>query len=232
MEIPAHDDIFWKRKTIKEKFYLTWQVIWGLPKSFGSKGFKLPILCSYHVMISKLKGAVIIDSPYHLGMIKLGFTAPETYDNHRLSFVWVNDGIVTFAGNAGMRNGVSIRNYGYLTFGNNFHISSPSTIICYKAITFGEDVLIGWNCEFTDGDAHKIYKVSDQSRSRTNHDQEIVIGNHVWIAANVKILKGTKIGDNVIIAASSIITKPITGENQIIGGYPARVIKEGVNWYV
>ena len=33
MEIPAHDDIFEKLKTIKEKFYLTWQVIWGLPKS-------------------------------------------------------------------------------------------------------------------------------------------------------------------------------------------------------
>lgn len=239
MDIPVHNDAYWAKRSFKSVVYLAWQVICGMPKSiifnlkyFGLKGLKLPVLCSYKVKLSKLRGYVEVNSRYHFGMIKLGFTAPEMYDNHKLSFVWVNDGLITFKGTAGIRNGVAIRNYGYLTFGNEFHVSSPSTIICYKKIIFGDDVLIGWNCEFTDGDAHKIYAIGDEKKKRLNEDKTIIIGDHVWVAANVKVLKGTVVGNNVVIAAGSILTKPIQGDNQIIGGHPARVIKEGINWYV
>ena len=33
----------------------------------------------------------------------------------------------------------------------------------------------------------------------------IEIGNNVWIGANTIILRGTKIGDNAVIAAGSIV---------------------------
>lgn len=33
----------------------------------------------------------------------------------------------------------------------------------------------------------------------------VEIGNNVWIAANAIILRGTKIGDNVVISAGSIV---------------------------
>ena len=78
----------------------------------------------------------------------------------------------------------------------------------------------------------KIYRIIDSKKIRTNVDKEIRMGNHVWVASNVKVLKGSAIGNNNIIAAGTILTKPIKGNNMIIGGNPAKIIREGVNWYV
>ena len=235
----VRDEVYWKKRSLKETLYLVWQVLLGLPKTiifnfhyFGIKGLKLPVLCSYKVKFLKLRGKVIIDLDHRFAMIKLGFTAQGAYDNSKLSFLWINDGIIRFKGNAGIRNGVSIRNYGLLVFGDRFHISSPSTIICYKGVTFGDDVLIGWNCEFFDGDAHKIYILDGEKRIHINENKEIVVGDHVWFGANSKIYKGVHIGNNVVVAGNSVVVRPIVGDNLIIGGFPAKVLRSGIDWTV
>ena len=70
-------------------------------------------------------------------------------------------------------------------------------------------------------------------RYRDNHPYEnspirknksVIIGNDVWIGANVIILPGVKIGDGAIVAAGSIVTKDVE-PYQIVGGCPARYIK-------
>ena len=58
---------------------------------------------------------------------------------------------------------------------------------------------------------------------------DIKIGNHVWIGANVTILKGVSIGDGSIVAAGSVVTKSIP-EACLAAGVPAKVIKENVQW--
>lgn len=45
-------------------------------------------------------------------------------------------------------------------------------------------------------------------------EAEIIIGNNVWIGANVTILKGTKIGDNAVIAAGSVLVGEVP-ENSV-----------------
>ena len=55
--------------------------------------------------------------------------------------------------------------------------------------------------------------------------ENIIIGNNVWIGANVTILDGVRIKDGVIIAAGAVVTKNIE-QNRIVGGVPARTIKE------
>ena len=44
------------------------------------------------------------------------------------------------------------------------------------------------------------------------------------------ILKGVTIGDNCIIGAGSIVTKPFDKGNVIIAGVPAKIVKENINW--
>ena len=56
----------------------------------------------------------------------------------------------------------------------------------------------------------------------------ITIGNDVWIGGNVTILPGVKIGNNVVIAAGAVVTKDIPN-NSLVGGIPAKIIKELVN---
>ena len=53
--------------------------------------------------------------------------------------------------------------------------------------------------------------------------RKIIIGNNVWMGMNVTILGGAIIGDNVIIGAGSIVTKPIPSNSVAIGS-PAKVV--------
>jgi acetyltransferase-like isoleucine patch superfamily enzyme len=52
----------------------------------------------------------------------------------------------------------------------------------------------------------------------------IVIGNDVWIAANVKIKQGVTIGDGAILATECFVTKDIP-PYALVGGNPAKIIK-------
>jgi len=53
----------------------------------------------------------------------------------------------------------------------------------------------------------------------------IIIGNDVWIGANVTIMSGVNIGDGAIIATNSHVVKNIEPYS-IVGGNPATYIKK------
>lgn len=57
---------------------------------------------------------------------------------------------------------------------------------------------------------------------------KVYIGNDVWIGANVIICQGCTIGNGVVVAAGSVVTKNIPSY-QIWGGIPARYIKDRFN---
>lgn len=52
---------------------------------------------------------------------------------------------------------------------------------------------------------------------------EVNIGNNVFIGVNTIILKGSTIGDNVIVGASSLVNGNIP-DNTVVAGNPARII--------
>ena len=55
--------------------------------------------------------------------------------------------------------------------------------------------------------------------------EPVIIGNDVWIGGNCTILPGVTIGNNVVIAAGTVVTKSVP-DNCVVGGVPARIIKE------
>lgn len=103
------------------------------------------------------------------------------------------------------------------------YINMDSKIRCRKKITIGNDVVISENVHIRDSDTHQILN--------ENHvpTQPVIIGNHVWIGANATILKGVTIGDGAIIAAGAVVTKDVHA-NSMVGGVPAKVIKENIEW--
>lgn len=97
-----------------------------------------------------------------------------------------------------------------------------------KSITIGDDCLFSSEITFRVGDSHSI--LDKDTFNRINPSKDIKVGHHVWIGQDVKILKGTVIADNCIVATGAIVTGIIAPPNSIIGGVPARVIKEGITW--
>jgi maltose O-acetyltransferase len=54
--------------------------------------------------------------------------------------------------------------------------------------------------------------------------KDVVIGQNVWIGADVSIMPGVKIEDGAVVAACSVVTKDVP-RLAIVGGNPARIIK-------
>ena len=73
------------------------------------------------------------------------------------------------------------------------------------------------------------YAKKDLFEEETYIDREqkiqIVIGNDVWIGNGVRIMEGVTIGDGAVIGAGAVVTKSF-GDNLVIAGNPARIIRE------
>ena len=55
----------------------------------------------------------------------------------------------------------------------------------------------------------------------------VTIGDGVWIGAGSTILGGIEIGDGAIVAAGSLVNRNVPS-NAVVGGVPARIIRERV----
>lgn len=63
----------------------------------------------------------------------------------------------------------------------------------------------------------------DDEKGRRQLFRRIEIGNNVFIGMNTIILPGIKIGDDVVVAAGSVLVKSIPS-GSIVGGNPAKII--------
>lgn len=116
-----------------------------------------------------------------------------------------------------------------ILLGEHFTVG-PNTelaVIEGTSIEFGNDCQLSANITLRTGDSHSI---TDLRGRRTNPSKSIKIGNHVWIGNTVLVFKGTRVGDNSIIAGGAVVGGKTFPEHCIIGGNPAKVIKEDVNW--
>ncbi|USK26515.1 acyltransferase [Bacillus sp. CMF21] len=89
---------------------------------------------------------------------------------------------------------------GILHIGNKVFINDNCNINCINKITIGSKTKIAPNVCINDHDHN--YKNSDNQHLLKG---EVIIGENVWIGANVVILKDTWIGNNSVIAAGSVV---------------------------
>ncbi len=114
--------------------------------------------------------------------------------------------------------------------GKNCHGGGHSELAAIEGthIILGDDCMLSANITIRTGDSHSV--LDALTRERINKSKSVVIGNHVWIGNTVLIFKGTQIGDNSIVAGGSVVTGKTFPKNCIVGGNPAKVIKEGADW--
>ena len=96
-----------------------------------------------------------------------------------------------------------------------------------SSITIGADCMLAFDVDIRCGDSHSILDLA--SGKRINYAEDIAMGDHVWIAAHVQILKGVRIGSDSVVAIGSVVTRDVP-PNCIAAGVPASPIRTGVTW--
>lgn len=121
-------------------------------------------------------------------------------------------------------------NDGTIILGKHVTISGRTSIDVIEGaeVRLGDDCLFSANIQIRVGDSHSI--VDATTNKRINPSKDVTIGNHVWIGNSVDILKGSVVGDNSIIGTRSVVTGKYFPANCIIGGFPAKVLKDNVTW--
>lgn len=110
-----------------------------------------------------------------------------------------------------------------LVLGKGSFINSDCKVRCHKEITIGEGCAISHDFTVMDSDTHEL--------NGSRNTNPVHIGNHVWIGTRVTILNGVTVGDDAVIAAGSLVTSDVPA-GALVGGVPAKVIKEKVEWKI
>jgi acetyltransferase-like isoleucine patch superfamily enzyme len=112
-------------------------------------------------------------------------------------------------------------NYGKHTkIGKNVFINFDCTFLDLGGITIEDNVLI----------APKVSLLSEGHPVSPESRHSLMVGHihikkNAWIGAGATILQGVTIGENSIVAAGAVVSTNVP-DNTIVGGIPAKVIKE------
>lgn len=181
---------------------------------------KISFFFTRHCILDIAKNASIrINGKLRMGVNQVKNSRMET------RLLLENNGSLEITGNFSIFSGSYIRivENGHLILHDGF-INENVQITCGDKIEIGHGCAIGRDVVIKSYDGHMI-KMSGYSISKP-----IKIGNHVWIGQGATILKGVTIGDGAIIAAGALVTKDVPAKS-IVGGVPAKVLKDSVEWY-
>ncbi|HEY0973775.1 MAG TPA: DapH/DapD/GlmU-related protein [Solimonas sp.] len=120
--------------------------------------------------------------------------------------------------------GVSIVAMGArIEIGDDTFVGPWSTLTAKAGLRIGNDCLIAervtlrdQNHDIRNGNVVPLREAGYQSAP-------IVVGDDVWIAAGVVVLKGVTVGDGAVIAANAVVVRDV-GRREIAGGVPAKIL--------
>ena len=104
-----------------------------------------------------------------------------------------------------------------MRFGQGVFINHSFTAMSIGGIDIGDNVQIGPHVTIVTDNHDLMHRSVLRCRS-------VIIGNNVWIGAEVKIMPGVHVGDNAVLAGGAVVTKDVPA-GAIVGGNPAKVIR-------
>ncbi|HPM29785.1 MAG TPA: sugar O-acetyltransferase [Chryseolinea sp.] len=112
-------------------------------------------------------------------------------------------------------------NFGqHIKIGKNVFINHACSFLDMGGITIEDDVQIGPRVNLIT-ENHPV----DPSKRKQLDLKSVHIKRNVWIGAGATILPGVTVGENSIVAAGAVVNKDVPA-NTIVGGIPAKMIKQ------
>jgi maltose O-acetyltransferase len=113
--------------------------------------------------------------------------------------------------------------YGYnIHIGENFFANFDCVFLDVCKIQIGDNCMLGPGVHIYTA-THPIHP--ERRNSGLEYGMPVEIGNNVWIGGGAIINPGVSIGNNVVIASFSVVTRDVP-DNVVVGGNPARIIKQ------
>ena len=113
-------------------------------------------------------------------------------------------------------------------YGENIHVGEHFYANFGCVILDVAEVHIGDNCFIAPqvGIYTATHPINPVERANgLEYAKAIKIENDCWIGGHATINPGVELGNNVVVASGAVVTKSF-GDNVVIGGNPARVLKE------
>lgn len=195
------------------------------------QALKMPIIVSWNTKVRSI-GKIIFPGKIHPGMLIVGIIRLPAFETYREPTVFANKGTLIINGNVKFHPGVKLNIYkgAVMSLGNHVGFGANTKIACSKSIILGNDVRISWNSQIFDTDFHFLYNI--EKDKYYSNSKSIKIGNNVFIGNGSTIGKGTIIPNGCVISCISKVSGDFTkeGENLLIAGNPAIVLKKNVNF--
>lgn len=148
----------------------------------------------------------------------VGYLASVMYN---LAIAYRSDKICKLHGFKGVRLG-NVVITGNIKIGPQTYVNSGRIVSGSRSkVVIGKRCNIGYNVLIA---ARTHPKEDPTNPSLPRKEADIIIGDRVWIGANVVIREGITIGDDAIIGANSVVTHDVE-PNQMVGGVPARPLR-------
>lgn len=226
------------RKTyrkLKKKLKLYLSVNWFATWYFNLKMFpfstaiKFPVFFYGRIRFSNLEGEFIIDAPIKKGMIGFGqsFEFPTISKGTAELFL---QGTMVCKGNVQIGKDVCIKvkKNAYLEMDYMACLGSDCRVLCTNKVVLGSNARVGYQTQFIDTTIHQLIDL--KTSEKLPMTAPIFINKNNWIGNRTTVMKGTKTPENCITASNSLLNKDYTsfGQDVIIGGIPAKLLKENI----
>ena len=193
------------------------------------QAIRIPVLIHPSVKIGRMyRGAICFNGTIKSSMLVLGFPGTVGQSNCKTLLSIEHGGRLMVSENVQMARGtrITINSRGVMRIGRHFWCNGDCFFNCTTNIILGDNNMYGWNISFNTTDGHHVY---DNGVTKPM-EGDITIGNHVWIASNCHIAKNTFIADDCVVAQNSLVGKRFEQPKCLIGGMPAKVIKDNFTW--
>lgn len=119
-----------------------------------------------------------------------------------------------------------------IVIGEGTTIEGMTVYLCGEksSLIIENDCMLANNIQIWTADGHSIIDKNTCKILNTQPSQ-VVVGEHSWIAQDVKLLKQAQIPKNSIVGASAVVSKTFKEEYTVIAGNPARTVKKDVDWH-